>query len=97
MAIIFCRISSGPGVPMRLISDANISININNSNRNIHSDLQLGKLLYNISKLRIVIISDKSGLTMAASQFSVFSPDKKILFHTSKAETVLGSEKLVLT
>ena len=34
---------------------------------------------------------------MAASQFSVLTPDKKILFLTNKDETVIGSEKLVLT
>ena len=42
-------------------------------------------------------VSDKTGLTMAASKFSVFTPNKKILFSTSSAGTVIGSEKLVLT
>jgi len=75
------RISSGPGVPLRLLADGNFSININNKNRNLNSDL----------------ILNPSGLRLAATKFSVFSPNKKLLFSTSSAGTVIGSEKLVLT
>ena len=36
-------ISSSPGVPMLLLSDENVSININNKNRNLNSDFILDK------------------------------------------------------
>ena len=37
------RISSSPGIPLMLLSDENVSININNKNRNLNSDFLLGK------------------------------------------------------
>ena len=55
-------ISSVPGHPMRLRSDGNFSVNINNKNKNIHTDLLLGKMLPLVTILPMIFaIQTKPG------------------------------------
>jgi len=66
---------------MRIMSNGNFSVNINNNNKNIHTDL----------------ILDKNGLQVTAGKFSLSDPSKKTLFSSSRGETIIGSDKVILS
>lgn len=75
------RISSVRRVPLRLVSDGNFSVNINNKNKNIHTDLLL----------------EKAGFRVTADQMVVTDSNKKTLFSSSGRETVIGSDRVILS
>ena len=90
------RISSVRRVPLRLVSDGNFSVNINNRNKNIHTDLLLGEssslCLQHNSHL-----SDKSGFRVRADKMVVTDSNKKTLFSSSGRETVIGSDRVIVS
>ena len=89
------------GSPLRILSDGNFSVNINSKNRNLHTDLFLGRLKlhcrshYNITLSNI--FKDESGLKVHAGMFEMRDPNGRVLFSSSSGQTEIGSDKVRLT
>ena len=82
------------GSPLRLVSDGNFSVNINNKNRNILTDLLLGNNHLHLHIL--IIILDEHGLKVTG-KLQISDPNKRIIFSSNSDETMIGSDRVVLT
>ena len=81
------------------MSDGNFSVNINNKNKNIHTDLLLGKMLplFGDNITHDIRYSDKGGFRVTADKMVVTDSNKKTLFSSSGRETVIGSDRVILS
>ena len=87
------------GSPLRIFSDGNFSVNINNKNRNQHTDLLLGmsmSLSAHIGHSQDFFL-DNSGLKVHGGLFELRDETDRVLFSLSSGQTVIGSDKVRLT
>ena len=86
------------GSPLRIFSDGNFSVNINNKNRNQHTDLLLGMSLpHSHTEQSQVLSLDNSGLKVRGGLFELRDETERVLFSLSSGQTVIGSDKVRLT
>ena len=80
------------------MSDGNFSVNINNKNKNIHTDLLLGgRRGYLLRQQYDIRYSEKAGFRVTADKMVVTDSNKKTLFSSSGRETVIGSDRVILS